>query len=318
MIRMTQMMTLSLAALAILLPCATPASADITYTLGLAHGFGYPDGKTTYDVRVAGTNSAGTSQSFTGSLRDGSQTEQSFVQASPYSLSLLRTSAAASSVQAIGSGTVADAYSATEYRDVIHLTGGENLPASIRLRFDIDGNLAVSGPSVNGNTVIASLGMAISPNFSDDFTTSTYDSFGIYAQASLGNFITGGFSSTSGTPESFTGTVFYDAPYNAQLDGYVFNVMIATRAQALSGTATADFSHTAALSAITNTDGSALQGYTLTSDSGLQFGIAAVPEPPSLVLAGSGMMVMLGLHLVRAGGRGKGSESRPHEGETSA
>ena len=105
-----------------------------------------------------------------------------------------------------------------------------------------------------------------------------------------------------------SGNIVWDASFLVSYDptygGYHFNLYASDYTRAITFTdVTADFSNTFQLTAVTQADGSALTG-PITFDSGFQ--LQSVPEPSSLVCAGTGLMMAMAYVIRRrSGGRGE-------------
>jgi hypothetical protein len=98
---------------------------------------------------------------------------------------------------------------------------------------------------------------------------------------------------------TFVGDFHIDTPYDAQLGGYGWGVLLSARAFGGGGIASTDAAHTLTLNAVTLADGRPVD---VTFDSGLRFN-NAVPEPSTLVMSsiwmGTTGMVWLGKRLRR-------------------
>jgi hypothetical protein len=300
--------TLSLAFLVFAAAAGPAVEAGPLLPDGLDHvrvgvrGVGAGGKGTHYDEQVYAFNSASLLRDGGGFSGTTNTTEASFAQASPFTGSMLRVSAASSSDYDGSFAPEGAAYAFAGYRDVISLVGQGPLPGAIRLVFEFQGtlNAALYGtPETNPQSTAAAFFDAAFLGYEDfDLTFeqgSIRHSVGLTREGSA--TVDLGFASSSyGNSGAFTGTVVYDAPYDQRLGGYAFNLLAWTRTVAHGGAASADFSHTVSLEAITNTDGSELSGFDPSFASGLQLGPAppSAPEPGTFALMSLGGLGMAG------------------------
>jgi len=215
------------------------------------------------------------------------------------------------------SPTLAYSNAAGEWVDVIRVGGGP-APTSIRIGIEVEGSVQLA---LDSGTAAVAVGVK---NFSGSGLVGTSESgpqsvppdamVAIALTRSrldntpqLGVGSTGAFllstPSLSGT--TVNGAVRWDAYFNLTYDptlgGYQVNLYAGSRALAEGGSAAqADFSHTIRLTEVTAADGSALPG-AVTFDSGfsLNSSVQSVPAPPGSVLAGVGVVMLLGRSWLR-------------------
>jgi hypothetical protein len=181
------------------------------------------------------------------------------------------------------------------YQDIIRYTGPGSPPPSILLSFHLDGSLSFDPYPVVPNYGQSSVGLGYS------FARYGIDSQGYYP--SMGNTVPPGSVNfdiggpTPGVPEYAIDQTFSTTlDYSDSLGGYAFNLNVYAYANVFSsersGAASADFLHTVSLTGLALGNGGPADLGQFTFDSGLQ--LAAVPEQSSLVMAGTGVLGLLG------------------------
>jgi hypothetical protein len=211
---------------------------------------------------------------------------------------------ASGTTSALSNAPFATQTAAGEWQDTARLNGVTNLPSQILADVYVEGSISlVSKPGIGQFTESANIGIANLPAYGTDgfyylapTAASNLSSLGsssvsmqIDSNPNLNSFTSDNAQDLTYDPT--TGKIAWHArfliSYDPSYGGYHFNfyASASTFADAF-GDATADFGDTFRLAALTLPDGSSLPG-PISFDSGFQF--QSVPEPSSLLLAGSGL-----------------------------
>jgi hypothetical protein len=214
------------------------------------------------------------------------------------------------------SSVVANAYAATQWIDIVRYRGGP-VPAGLRIEVEIEGylNLDVSsgkqarvglsvhshptaelftfGPNTISGTstsvVFASLSTTL-PGQPHSLVYSSSDAYNLTTPALSGDIVAGRISWDA----------YFNLDYNPTAGGYILNLYAGTAATGFrNGAVTGDFSNTIRLTRVTLADGTDVSDQ-VTFDSGFRLlEPQAVPAPPGIVLAGLGVVMLLGRAWVR-------------------
>jgi hypothetical protein len=265
-----------------------------------SNGVGGP-GKATYELTEMGTTSAALAESGTGT-GNALQIVSSSAATSPFGPSLMRLEANAydnGKGDFISGGASANG----RWRDIIFYSGDQTL-SSLTLVFHAEGTFSAdllgSYYKYYGRT---GLSIEMSPDI-DAFPDRSYTDRASVGY-SIGNDAEGwtheGFDSFTYDPSNghFSGTFTFDAPYDAEKEGYTWYVAMTASASAKGGSASALLGNTISLVSVSSTDGDSIDSADLSFDSGLK--ISAVPEPTSLVMLSVGLVSALTYCRKRAG-----------------
>ena len=214
----------------------------------------------------------------------------------------------------------ASGYATGEWRDVLYLTGSGTLPSTVTFHFTIEGQLVASltnnSLSAPADAEAVFSAVAGKPSITQPFDYS--GAFGASAQIDFQtNALTGSSLTSQGfdpglkiTPDpktggyNFTGTISYTATYDPSLGGYAFQVTEGVSSSTnRNASAFAEWNDPLTADFVTNTDGTPLNGFTLSFDSGLQPSASVVPEPSSLALLATASITGFGYFGWRRRGR---------------
>jgi hypothetical protein len=201
------------------------------------------------------------------------------------------------------------------WSDVIRLAGGSS-PEKISFSITVDGSFAMSRPDVEGkiNSASARVGFSLVPSRPRVGVGSPPVGAGAFPGSEVAaaaqalpypSYVIGPDGdytrlddNSGGFGRSFGWTKTFELQYNPSLGGYSFNLYAWAQAFAAFGSeSVANFANTITITAVTNTDGSAIAGG-FAFDSG--FTIQAVPEPASVAMLGVGVVGVLVLARRRA------------------
>lgn len=203
------------------------------------------------------------------------------------------------------------------WRDIAYLHSGL-APASIRLQFAFEGDLAANVDDPNPNLYhggFAEFGISWTTqpmNYFDasqggaevrapkNSTLEATDDFELLDNAPNGLSYRGPWDFAEFDFGRFRGKFHIDVPYVSSLGGYGWGLTLSSVSVFKGGSAYADALGTLQLQAATTIDGAPID---LTFDSGLRINSQSVPEPSSLALLGSGALGLLGCQRRRRSSR---------------
>ncbi len=250
-----------------------------------------------YDTTLDGSNSVSLGPVSGSGDGNGHTTVTSSARSDPAADRLLKFTATSESDTAGWFITPADAVASVSWRDIISLSDSAAPPDFLRLQFVVDGHLDVTTNSDSGHA-IAELGFYFTDI--DLLQTANSGTSGFSSYASLSRFYgqttqtVSGFESHNGDLGAFSAMFEYDAPFDADLGGFTWNLVAMARTSAKDGSAVSDFGGTLRLTAVLGPDGVPLTASDIRFDSGLQLVPASVPEPASVAMLGTSVVVGLG------------------------
>jgi hypothetical protein len=263
-----------------------------------------------YDQRETGQDSVAIGP-LSGTITPGNETYSAtgYAETNAVGGSFMKLSATSYSTSASALRGQVNSVASAAWQDVVTLSQEVGQPDAIRLQFTIEGGLAAerfregSGYSAG----LAGLGInffstpGLNTYGSESNTDVRFDDIYLRLYETSSNnqpgFTHQGLASLAGGPGGFTAAFYYDAPFDADLGGYFWNMSVVADSFAGEGSSAALFGNTIKLTAVTKTNGDRFDAGDVSFESGLR--LTAVPEPGGLLLASSGVL-LVGLYLRRS------------------
>jgi len=204
--------------------------------------------------------------------------------------------------EARGTFTQAEARANAVWSDIITYQG-DSRPDYLTLTFQVSGVLDASQYSQAGIT--ATIGSNLTLNVRGAYDNRLLDYHVLISGGVLS--IGDGFTDLTFDPETgaFSGKMIYQAHYDRNYGGYAWKLTVSSgslagyiaNSGANPGWAYTQFGHTISLESLSLPDGTILSDSDIAFDSGLT--LASVPEPSSLIAAGSAAMILAGAALCK-------------------